>query len=274
MEQRQLGEAAGRPELLFRPSFQFRQGKRAATARKIKFPHEAGNPDIDGEGVPSPVSVEQDTAGDFRTDAGQLFQMFRRPFRGPTGGDVEEPGLAGQNLGGGGEMFGAVAELAGAQGFFPGAGHLGRRGEIPGRFAEGLPEAGVDLTDLDDLFEGGADEVGQALPRIFPEGPKSRMGLPSLRQPRIFSGAGAQEGVEIEVEAEIVLEGGGREEGIVPQETAVPDRKGDGLTPDPTAELSRGRLIPAKGLPSQQGGGEIQWNGELQGGHDGEKLKG
>jgi hypothetical protein len=65
-----------------------------------------------------------------------------------------------------------------------------------------LSEACIDLADLDDLFEGGADEVGQALPRIFPEGPKSRMGLPSLRQPRIFSGAGAQEGVEIEVEAE------------------------------------------------------------------------
>jgi hypothetical protein len=83
-----------------------------------------------------------------------------------------------------------------------------------------------------------------------------------------------QEGVEIEVEAEIVLEGGGGEEGIVPKEAAMPDRKGDGLTSDPTAELARGRLIPAEGLPAQESGGEVERNGELQGGHDGEKLKG
>jgi len=187
MEQRQLGEAAGGPELLCRPGLHFGQGKWAATARKIKFPHKAGNPDIDGKGVPPSVSIEQDTAGNFRTDAGQLLQMCRGPFRGPGGGDVEEPGLAGQDLGGGGEMFGAVAELAGAQGLFPGAGHLGGGGKIPGGFAEGLPEACVDLADLNDLLQGGADEVGQAFPRIFPKGPKSWVGLTGLGQPRIFS---------------------------------------------------------------------------------------
>lgn len=200
--------------------------------------------------------------------------MCRGPFRGPSGGDVEEPGLAGQDLGGGGEVLGAIAELALAKPFFPRLRETGRRGKIPDGSAESAAQALIDLADLDDLLQGGADEVGEALPRIFPEGPKSRVGLPGLGQPWIFSGARVQEGVEIEVEAEIVLEGGGGEEGIVPKEAAMPDRKGDGLTSDPTAELARGRLIPAEGLPAQERCGEVERNGELQGGHDGEKLKG
>lgn len=36
--------------------------------------------------------------------------------------------------------------------------------------AEGVAEAGVDLADLNDLFERGADKVGKALPRIFAKG--------------------------------------------------------------------------------------------------------
>lgn len=35
------------------------------------------------------------------------------------------------------------------------------------RTAEGVAQAGVNLADLDDLFEGGADEVGEAFPRVF-----------------------------------------------------------------------------------------------------------
>ena len=36
--------------------------------------------------------------------------------------------------------------------------------------AESLAEAGVDLADLNDLFEGGADKIGEAFPRIFTKG--------------------------------------------------------------------------------------------------------
>ena len=36
--------------------------------------------------------------------------------------------------------------------------------------AESLAEAGVDLANLNDLFEGGADKIGEAFPRIFTQG--------------------------------------------------------------------------------------------------------
>jgi hypothetical protein len=36
--------------------------------------------------------------------------------------------------------------------------------------AESLAEAGVDLADLNDLFEGRADKIGEAFPRIFTQG--------------------------------------------------------------------------------------------------------
>ena len=42
----------------------------------------------------------------------------------------------------------------------------------------------------------------------------------------------------------------------------------------PAGELARRGFIPAKGLPAKEGGGQIERNGELQGGHGGEKLKG
>lgn len=36
--------------------------------------------------------------------------------------------------------------------------------------AEGVAKAGVDLADLNDLLEGGADKIGEAFPRIFTKG--------------------------------------------------------------------------------------------------------
>jgi len=54
----------------------------------------------------------------------------------------------------------------------------------------------------------------------------------------------------------------------------VADRQGDGMATNPAGELAGGGFVPTKGLASQERGGQIERNGELQGGHGGEKLKG
>ena len=36
--------------------------------------------------------------------------------------------------------------------------------------SEGLAQAGMNLADLDDLFERGADKVGKAFPRVLAKG--------------------------------------------------------------------------------------------------------
>ena len=71
-----------------------------------------------------------------------------------------------------------------------------------------------------------------------------------------------------------MLKGGGGKKGIVPDQLAVTDRQGDGMATNPAGKLAGGGLVPAKGLTSQERGGQIERNGELQGGHGGEKLKG
>ena len=53
----------------------------------------------------------------------------------------------------------------------------------------------------------------------------------------------------------------------------MPDGEGDGLASDPAGKLSGGALVPAEGLAAQERSGKVERNGELQGRHDGEKLK-
>ena len=55
---------------------------------------------------------------------------------------------------------------------------------------------------------------------------------------------------------------------------AMADGEDDRVAADPTGEVAGGGFVPAKGLAAQESGGEIERNGELQGGHGGEKLKG
>jgi hypothetical protein len=58
------------------------------------------------------------------------------------------------DLGGGEEVFGAIAQAAGAQGYFSRASENAGRWEKMVGTTEGVSKAGVDLADLDDLFEG------------------------------------------------------------------------------------------------------------------------
>ena len=94
--------------------------------------------------------------------------------------------MFGEDLGGGGKMFGAVAELASAEALFPRLGETLGRGEVTGWTAKGAAKALVDLADLDNLLEGGADEVGKALPGILTERTESRVGLAGLGEPRVL----------------------------------------------------------------------------------------
>lgn len=171
-------------------------------------------------------------------------------------------------------MFGPVAELALAEPLFARAGEALGRGKVATWSAEGTAETLVDLADLDDLFQGRADKIGEALPGIFAQGTKARMGCAGLGKPGIAGRGPAQQGIEFQIETEVVAKGGGGEKGIVPDQLPVTDRQGDRMATNPAGKLAGGGLVPAKGLASQEGGGQIEWNGELQGGHGGEKLKG
>ena len=181
--------------------------------------------------------------------------------------------MFGEDLGSGGKMFGAVAELASAEALFPRLGETLGRGEVTGWTAKGAAEAIVDLPDLDDLLQRRADEVGKALPGILTERTESRVGLAGGGEPRIPGGRRPKQWIEIEVEAEVALHRGGGKEGVVPNQLAVTDGQSDGVTANPAGELAGHGLIPAEGLAAQEGSGQIERRGELQGRHDGEKLR-
>jgi hypothetical protein len=203
----ELGEAAGGAKLLFRPVLPIRQAERFPPLGEVELAEKAGDPDIDGKSVPAGVGVEQHTAGNFGTDAGELLEVIGGTFRGPGIRNVQELRLFGEDLGGGGEVFGAVAELALAEPFFTRAGEALGRGEVAGRAAESAAEAIIDLADLDDLFEGGADEVGETFPGILAEGAEAGMGLAGLGKPRVLGLVPSQERIEFQVKVEVSVKG-------------------------------------------------------------------
>ena len=71
------------------------------------------------------------------------------------------------------EVAGAIAEGAGAAGFLSCVGEGGWGGELTGGSTKSSAKVRVDLTDLGDLFQGGADKVGEALPGILSERAKT-----------------------------------------------------------------------------------------------------
>ena len=71
------------------------------------------------------------------------------------------------------EVTGTVAKAAGAKGGFARVRQKAGGWEKMVGTTESLAEAGVDLADLDDLFERGADKIGEAFPGIFAEGSQS-----------------------------------------------------------------------------------------------------
>ena len=86
MEKSKLGETAGRAELLFGPMLPVLRAERFSPLGKVELAEESGDPDIDGEGIPAPVGVEQHAPGNLGADAGELFQMLRGPLLGHDAG--------------------------------------------------------------------------------------------------------------------------------------------------------------------------------------------
>jgi len=74
----------------------------------------------------------------------------------------------------------------------------------------------MDLANVGDLFERGADKVDQALPRVFAERAKSGMELDGSDQVGVRGEMGLEEGGKIEVEGEVVVDLGGGESGVIP----------------------------------------------------------
>lgn len=62
MKQGQLGEAAGGAELLFGPLFPVPEAEGFPALGEVELTEKPGDPDIDGEGVPAGVGVEQHAA--------------------------------------------------------------------------------------------------------------------------------------------------------------------------------------------------------------------
>ena len=78
-----LGKAAGRPELLGGPFFPVAEAEGFFSFGKVEIAKKPRHPDIDREGVPAAVSIEQHTPRNFGADARELLQMIGRPLRGP-----------------------------------------------------------------------------------------------------------------------------------------------------------------------------------------------
>jgi len=65
--------------------------------------------------------------------------------------------------------------------------------------SEGLAQAGMNLADLDDLFERGADKVGKALPRVFAKGAKTWILLYGGEEVSVRRDLGLKQGEQIKV---------------------------------------------------------------------------
>ena len=206
MKEEELGQSAKRAELFLSPHFEVGEAKGFSLFWKVELAEEAIDPDIDGKGIEPAIGVEKDAAGDFGAHAGELLEMLGGLLGGPGRGDFETMRLAHDHLGGGGEMFGAVPEGTFSKGKFARFGEAGGRGEALVGAAEGGAKASMDLANMGDLFEGGADEVDQALPRVLAEGAKSRVELDGSSEVGVCREVGLEEGGKIEVEGEVVMD--------------------------------------------------------------------
>jgi len=82
-------------------------------------------------------------------------------------GNGEKGRLGFKEVGGCGEVSGTVAQGTVAKGLFSRFGKDGGGWERAGWAAESRAEVGMDLANLSDLLERGADKISEALPRVF-----------------------------------------------------------------------------------------------------------
>ena len=94
----------------------------------------------------------------------------------------------------------------------------------------------MNLANLNDLLERGADKVGKTLPRVFAKGTQTRIFLYCGEKGSVGCDMGLKQGGEIKLQAEIVLDLGSGERWVVPVEMFPFDVELDWLRCDPARE--------------------------------------
>ena len=169
MKQEELGEPTVWTEMFLRPDFEIGEAKRFSFLWKVKLAQQTIDPDVDREGVEPSIGIEKNAPGDFWPDSGKGFEVGGGLGCGKGRGDGEKGRLRGKEVSGGGKVTGSVAEGTVAQRLFSRFGKDGGRWEKAGWAAESRAEVGMDLANLGDLLERGANEISEALPGVFPK---------------------------------------------------------------------------------------------------------
>jgi hypothetical protein len=155
--------------MFLRPDFELGEAKRFSFLWKVKLAQQTIDPDVDREGVEPSVGIEKNAPRDFWPDSGKGFEMGSGLGCGKGRGDGEKGGLSGKELGGGDKVSSTVTKGTVAQRLFSRFGKDGGRWEKAGWAAESRAEVAMDLANLGDLLERGANEISEALPGVFPK---------------------------------------------------------------------------------------------------------
>jgi hypothetical protein len=147
-------------------------------SRKIEFPNEATDPDINGEGIPTAIGIEKNTPGNLGSDSGKCLQSGGRFGGGKRSWNVQYGRVFCKNLGGTGKVTGPVSQRTAPQGCFSSLRDDEWRRENTIGSAQSRSQSVIDLLDLYNLLQGRADKVAKAFPWIFSHRPESGMALP------------------------------------------------------------------------------------------------
>jgi hypothetical protein len=113
----------------------------------------------------------------------------------------------------------------------------------------------MNLADLNDLFERGADKVGKALPRVFAKGAEAWIFLHGGQEVSVRRDLGLKQGGQIKVQAKVVLDLGRGEGWVIPVEGFTSDVELDGLGCDPARECRVTKRVPREALATEEGRG-------------------
>lgn len=231
---------------------------------EVELAQDAFDPDVDGESGKALPAEEEGTVGDFFADAVKLAEGGAGLGVGEGGDGVEVEVAVGDGGGGAMEEGGAVSEAAGAEGGFAGGGEGlgawvgGLEGEAGGRagLAEAVAEGKGDFADVGDLFEGGGDEGGEALPGGLADEAEAWAPVHGAAEGEVVGREGGGEGGEVVVEAEVVADEGGAAGG---DEEELGAGLGD---PDGDVADEAGPAVlvgmPVKDLAALEGGPEVE----------------
>jgi hypothetical protein len=147
-------------------------------SRKIEFPNEATDPDINGEGIPTAIGIKKNTSGYLWSDSGKGFQPSGSFRGGKRSWNVQYCRVFCKNLGGSGKVTGPVSQRTAPEGYFSSLEDDDWRRENTIGSTQSRSQSLIDLLDLYNLLQGRADKVAEAFPWIFSNRPESGMALP------------------------------------------------------------------------------------------------